>query len=376
MATRRHAVVLLVLCAVLWSTGGISPVLARVGVCSCRCAQCHRGRGPAPGAPGVARPLVVVAWERGTGGRRLDAGFCRRHQADHRRERDLPRVYRAAVRGAAEPLGAPRAHPPRGLADPPARPAWAGLFLCGAVDLGGVGWESVCPGKWAGYGVARGVLTQGHGGTAAHPRARQSPGGHRGAPFLEGATLAPVHWGLLLVAGVGQLGISTVPREGDPHVRAIEAIMIPSIEPVLNPLWVWLLVGEVPSGWALVGGTIVVGAVTARGLTCGTRHARTWRRRPRAETSAREAMVRQRLSWACAVRGRCLTPALPLASPRQRARMMTRPLWCLPRHHPGVPPTPLPVMTASVLRRSRVLRARRSSRVPSSTSPAVSRASP
>ena len=43
--------------------------------------------------------------------------------------------------------------------------------------------------------------------------------------------------------------------------------MIPSIEPVLNPLWVWLLVGEVPSGWALVGGTIVVGAVTARGLT-------------------------------------------------------------------------------------------------------------
>ena len=43
--------------------------------------------------------------------------------------------------------------------------------------------------------------------------------------------------------------------------------MIPIIEPVLNPLWVWLLVGEVPSGWALLGGTMVVGAVTARGLT-------------------------------------------------------------------------------------------------------------
>ena len=89
-----------------------------------------------------------------------------------------------------------------------------------------------------------------------------------GLPFLEGATLAPVHWGLLLVAGVGQLGISTVLYgRAIPHVRAIEAIMIPSIEPVLNPLWVWLLVGEVPSGWALLGGTIVVGAVTARGLT-------------------------------------------------------------------------------------------------------------
>ena len=58
-----------------------------------------------------------------------------------------------------------------------------------------------------------------------------------GLPFLEGATLAPVHWGLLLVAGVGQLGISTVLYgRAMPHVRAIEAIMIPSIEPVLNPL--------------------------------------------------------------------------------------------------------------------------------------------
>ena len=52
-----------------------------------------------------------------------------------------------------------------------------------------------------------------------------------------------------------------------PHVQAIEAIVIPIIEPVLNPLWVWLLVGEVPSGWALLGGTMVLGAVTARGLT-------------------------------------------------------------------------------------------------------------
>src|SRR5215470_17780434 len=89
-----------------------------------------------------------------------------------------------------------------------------------------------------------------------------------GLPFLDVATLAPVHWGILLVAGVGQLGVSTVLYgKAIPHVRAIEAIMIPIMEPVLNPLWVWLLVGESPSGWALVGGSMVVGAVTARGLT-------------------------------------------------------------------------------------------------------------
>jgi drug/metabolite transporter (DMT)-like permease len=89
-----------------------------------------------------------------------------------------------------------------------------------------------------------------------------------GVPFLDGARLAPVHWGLLLVAGVAQLGISTVLYgKAIPHVRAIEAILIPIMEPVLNPVWVWLLVGEVPSGWALLGGAIVLGAVTARGLT-------------------------------------------------------------------------------------------------------------
>ena len=64
-----------------------------------------------------------------------------------------------------------------------------------------------------------------------------------------------------------QLGISTVLYgKAIPHVRAIEAVLIPVIEPVLNPVWVWLLVGEVPSGWVLLGGAIVVGAVTAHGV--------------------------------------------------------------------------------------------------------------
>src|SRR5262249_54466063 len=87
-------------------------------------------------------------------------------------------------------------------------------------------------------------------------------------PFLDVTTLSPVHWRILLIAGVGPLKGSTgLHQWGVPGGRAIEAIMIPIMEPILNPLWVWLLVGEVPSGWTLVGGTMVVGAVTARGLT-------------------------------------------------------------------------------------------------------------
>ena len=50
------------------------------------------------------------------------------------------------------------------------------------------------------------------------------------------------------------------------HVPAIEAVLIPYIEPILNPVWVFLVVGERPGPWALVGGSIVLGAVMLRSL--------------------------------------------------------------------------------------------------------------
>jgi drug/metabolite transporter (DMT)-like permease len=48
------------------------------------------------------------------------------------------------------------------------------------------------------------------------------------------------------------------------HIPALEASMILLIEPVLNPVWAWLLQGEVPGIWALIGGAIILGATTAR----------------------------------------------------------------------------------------------------------------
>jgi drug/metabolite transporter (DMT)-like permease len=38
------------------------------------------------------------------------------------------------------------------------------------------------------------------------------------------------------------------------------------IEPVLNPVWVMLALGERPGPWAIVGGALVLGAVLVRGI--------------------------------------------------------------------------------------------------------------
>ena len=69
----------------------------------------------------------------------------------------------------------------------------------------------------------------------------------------------------LLLMGVVQLGLPYILYAlALRHVRAVEGILIPMIEPVLNPVWVFLMMGEQPSPLALVGGAIILGAVLFR----------------------------------------------------------------------------------------------------------------
>jgi len=44
-------------------------------------------------------------------------------------------------------------------------------------------------------------------------------------------------------------------------VRSLDAGIIGYIEPVLNPIWVFLFIGERPSAWAIVGGGIIIVSV-------------------------------------------------------------------------------------------------------------------
>jgi drug/metabolite transporter (DMT)-like permease len=72
---------------------------------------------------------------------------------------------------------------------------------------------------------------------------------------------------VLLLLGVVQLGLPyLLYARAIVHVTALEAVLLPVVEPILNPLWVMLFIGEKPSPLSLFGGVIVVGAVTWRAV--------------------------------------------------------------------------------------------------------------
>jgi drug/metabolite transporter (DMT)-like permease len=89
-----------------------------------------------------------------------------------------------------------------------------------------------------------------------------------GLPWIVGAPLlSPAGWIALTLLGTVQLGVSYwLYVRAIPHVTALETVLIPVIEPILNPVWVLLATGEQPSHLALVGGVIVLTAVTLRAI--------------------------------------------------------------------------------------------------------------
>jgi len=87
-----------------------------------------------------------------------------------------------------------------------------------------------------------------------------------GLPWLVGAPILPGSgWAALLALGVVQLGFSYwLYARAIRHVTALEGVLLPVVEPVLNPVWVLVFLHEKPSPLALAGGAIVLSAVTVR----------------------------------------------------------------------------------------------------------------
>jgi drug/metabolite transporter (DMT)-like permease len=78
-------------------------------------------------------------------------------------------------------------------------------------------------------------------------------------PTVHIEAAAAIVWLGVVQVGLGYVCLTRSIR----HVPAVEAATLLLIEPVLNPIWAWLIHGEQPSGRALTGGAIIMLAAFA-----------------------------------------------------------------------------------------------------------------
>ncbi|MGE5257328.1 MAG: DMT family transporter [Hyphomicrobiales bacterium] len=92
-------------------------------------------------------------------------------------------------------------------------------------------------------------------------------GGMIGLPSLLQETWNPTDVAIVVYLGIFQTGLaSALYSIAIRQVPALESNLILMLEPVLNPLWVFLFIGESPDSLALAGGAVVLGAIAARAV--------------------------------------------------------------------------------------------------------------
>ena len=81
-------------------------------------------------------------------------------------------------------------------------------------------------------------------------------------PFaLPVGNAGPVDAAIILGLGVFQIGLAYMFLiRGLRDVPAFEAMVLLLLEPALNPIWSWMIHGERPGAWALLGGALILGA--------------------------------------------------------------------------------------------------------------------
>lgn len=78
--------------------------------------------------------------------------------------------------------------------------------------------------------------------------------------------------GAIAVLGLFQVGVAAILfAAAITRISAVSANLIAVIEPVFNPIWVFLALGETPGPNAIIGGLIIVVAVTGASLFGATR---------------------------------------------------------------------------------------------------------
>lgn len=80
---------------------------------------------------------------------------------------------------------------------------------------------------------------------------------------IDAADLARISYLGIIQIGCAYLLFTLAMARG---LRSLDASIVGYIEPVLNPVWVFLFIGERPAGWAIIGGAIIITSVLAHML--------------------------------------------------------------------------------------------------------------
>jgi drug/metabolite transporter (DMT)-like permease len=99
------------------------------------------------------------------------------------------------------------------------------------------------------------------------------------------ASASPSGVAVILYLGVFQIGLAYwCLTRAVRHVTAFEATTMLLLEPVLNPVWAWVIHGERPGAWPLAGGAVILSATLMN----------TWRRtRPARNASSSRPVDRR-----------------------------------------------------------------------------------
>lgn len=85
---------------------------------------------------------------------------------------------------------------------------------------------------------------------------------------VSGSAPSASQTGLVIVAGIVQFGLPYVLyAAGNRHVSAQSAVLIVMLEPVLNPVWVFLARGETPAWSTVAGGGLILASVAFLSLS-------------------------------------------------------------------------------------------------------------
>ncbi len=78
---------------------------------------------------------------------------------------------------------------------------------------------------------------------------------------------SPAEWATLVYLGVFQIGLAYILlTSAVGHLPALQLSLLLLLEPVLNPIWTWLVHAETPGRWTLLGGAVVIAASAAQAM--------------------------------------------------------------------------------------------------------------